>query len=460
VIALLPRLSAGPALALSAGVFLALLAAHVGLMVSAGIWMQLMLPATLLLIGHAALVSKRFIVTERAKVKSDESSAESNRMLGLAYQGQGQLDLAWDKYRQVPLSEQLLDNLYNLALDFERKRQFNKAESVLKYMHEYNPAFRDVQSRLARAKQLSETVMLSGGSGHPGGTLVLGAGEKPKFGRFEVQKELGKGAMGVVYLGKDPKIGREVAIKTMALSQEFEPEELVEVKERFFREAETAGRLSHPNIVTIYDTGEEHDFCYIAMELLKGGDLAPYVKQGNLLPPEKVVSIVARVADALGYAHRQGVVHRDIKPANMMYDPDTDTLKVTDFGIARLTDSSKTKTGMVLGTPSYMSPEQLAGQKIEGRSDLFSLAVSLYQMLCGKLPFQGESMAQLMFKIANEAPADIRTINSQVPAGLVAFLGRALAKNPDERFQTGEEFGGALRAALAGEAQVKVDIQL
>jgi serine/threonine-protein kinase len=264
----------------------------------------------------------------------------------------------------------------------------------------------------------------------------------------------------VVYLGKDPKIGREVAIKTMALAQEFEPDELAEVKERFFREAETAGRLSHPNIVIIYDTGEEHDFCYIAMELLKGADLAPYVKAANLLPPDKVVSIVARVADALGYAHRQGVVHRDVKPANMMYDPHTDTLKVTDFGIARLTDSSKTKTGMVLGTPSYMSPEQLAGKKIEGRSDLFSLAVSLYQMLCGKLPFEGESMAQLMFKIANEPPTDILSIRPDLPPSLAQFLEKALAKDAEERFQTGEEFGGALRAALAATAGSTVDIQL
>jgi serine/threonine-protein kinase len=309
--------------------------------------------------------------------------------------------------------------------------------------------------------QLSETVMLSGGSGHPGGTLVLGAGEKPKFGRFEVQKELGKGAMGVVYLGKDPKIGREVAIKTMALAQEFEPEELGEIKDRFFREAETAGRLSHPNIVTIFDTGEEHDYCYIAMELLKGGDLAPYVKQGNLLPIEKVVSIIARVSDALGYAHRQGVVHRDVKPANMMYDPASDTLKVTDFGIARLTDSSKTKTGMVLGTPSFMSPEQLAGKKIEGRSDLFSLGVSLYQLLSGRLPFEGESMAQLMFKIANEPPRDILSVRPDLPPSLAVFLERALAKDPQDRYQTGEEFGGALRAALtAGAATTQVDIQL
>jgi len=450
LILILPRFNARAALVVSGALVIAFVGAHFALMVSAGMWLQLMLPATLLVIGHAALVSKRFIVTEAAKAKSDESSAESNRMLGIAYQAQGQLDLAWDKFRQVPMSDAVMENLYNLALDFERKRQFNKAESVFRHMHEYNPKFRDLENRMSRAKQLSETVILGGGSSHPGGSLNLAAGEKPKFGRFEVQKELGKGAMGVVYLGKDPKIGREVAIKTMALSQEFEAEELAEVKERFFREAETAGRLSHPNIVTIYDTGEEHDFCYIAMELLKGGDLAPYVKPGNLLPAARAVSIVARAADALGYAHKQGVVHRDIKPANMMYHADTDTLKLTDFGIARLTDSSKTKTGMVLGTPSYMSPEQLAGKKIEGRSDLFSLGVSLYQLLCGKLPFEGESMAQLMYKIANEPPTDILSVNPNVPPALVAFLDRALSKNPDERYQTGDEFAAALRAAAGG----------
>ncbi len=450
LLVLLPRLNAAPGAVITAGILALLIAVHFVLMTTQATWMQLMVPSSLLLVGHIALISKRFIATERGKQKSDESGAESNRMLGIAYQAQGQLDLAWDKFRQVPMSGAVMDNLYNLALDFERKRQFNKAESVFRHMQEYNPKFKDLEQKLSRAKQLSETVILSGASSHPGGSLQLGAGEKPKFGRFEVQKELGKGAMGVVYLGKDPKIGREVAIKTMALAQEFEAEELAEVKERFFREAETAGRLSHPNIVTIYDTGEEHDFCYIAMELLKGGDLAPYVKAANLLPVGKVVSIVARAADALGYAHKQNVVHRDIKPANMMYHADTDTLKLTDFGIARLTDSSKTKTGMVLGTPSYMSPEQLAGRKIEGRSDLFSLAVSLYQMLSGKLPFEGESMAQLMYKIANESPTDILSVNPKVPSGLVAFLDKALAKNPDERYQTGDEFAAALRAAASG----------
>ena len=252
---------------------------------------------------------------------------------------------------------------------------------------------------MSRARSMAETVILGGGGTHPGGTMALAGsgGEKPMLGRYQIEKELGKGAMGVVYLGKDPKIGRVVAIKTMALSQEFEADELVEVKERFFREAETAGRLAHPNIVTMYDAGEEHDLAYIAMEFLKGGDLAPYTKPDNLLPLPVVLSIVARVAEALGYAHQNNVVHRDVKPANVMYDAASDTVKVADFGIARITDSSKTKTGMVLGTPSYMSPEQLSGKKVGGLSDMLSLGVTLYQLVCGRLPFVGDSMAQLMF---------------------------------------------------------------
>ena len=256
-------------------------------MVTQLMWLQLMAAVALLAVGYAALITKRFLVTERGKEKSDIESAQSNRMLGLAYQGQGQLDTAFDYFRKLPLDDGIMDLLYNLALDFERKRQFNKAESVFRYMADYNPKFRDLESRLNRAKAMSETVILGGaGGGHPGGTVILPGGgvEKPMLGRYQVEKELGKGAMGVVYLGKDPKIGRVVAIKTMALSQEFEADELKDVKERFFREAETAGRLTHPNIVTIYDAGEEHDLAYIAMEFLKGKDLTPYIKPDNLLP--------------------------------------------------------------------------------------------------------------------------------------------------------------------------------
>jgi CHASE2 domain-containing sensor protein len=465
LIALLPRLSAGMGAAITAGVMVSLLAAHFALMVGQGTWLQLMQPLALLLVGHVLLVTKRFVVTEAGKMKSDAESAESNRMLGLAFQGQGQLDMAFDKFRKVPLDDSLMDNLYNLALDFERKRQFNKAEAVFGYMAAHNPKFRDLEQRLSRAKQMSDTVILGSGQSHPGGTLALGGGaEKPMLGRYQVERELGKGAMGAVYLGKDPKIGRVVAIKTMALSQEFEPDELVEVKERFFREAETAGRLSHPNIVTIFDAGDEHDLCYIAMELLSGKDLVAFTKPGNTLPAEKVVSIVARVADALGYAHKHNIVHRDVKPANIMYEQETDVVKVTDFGIARITDSSKTKTGMVLGTPSYMSPEQLQGKRVDGRSDLFSLAVTLYQLACGKLPFEGDSMAQLMYRIANENAPDILQFNPSLPPRFVAFLDRAMSKDAAARFQTGEEFSAELRASfgsiVAADGSTGVDFSL
>ena len=447
LVALLPRLSAGTAALATFSLLVVLLGVEFGLLSSAAIWLKFVLPATLLVIGHLALTTKRFLMTEAGKLKSDEESAETNRMMGLALQGQGQLDMAFDRFRRVPLGGALMDNLYNLALDFERKRQFNKALAVYEHMASYNKDFKDLQSKLKRAKNLSETVILGGGGTHPGGTMLLdgGAVEKPMLGRYQVEKELGKGAMGVVYLGKDPKIGRVVAIKTMALSQEFEGGELDDARERFFREAETAGRLQHQNIVTIFDAGEEHDLAFIAMEFLKGKDLVDHCREGRLLPVSKVLSIVARVAEALAYAHAQNVVHRDIKPANIMYEPESDTVKVTDFGIARITDSSKTKTGLVLGTPSFMSPEQIAGKKIDGRSDLFSLGVMLFQMLTGVLPFRGESMAALMYKIANEDAPNIRQLRPELSNAIAQVLARALAKQVAERYQSGEELARELR---------------
>ena len=444
---LLPRLKAGMAAGITAGILVALLAAHFVLMTQQAMWLQLMLPAALLLTGHLLLTTKRFLVTERGKEKSEAESAESNRSLGLMFQGQGQLDMAFDKFRKCPMDDSVMDLLYNLALDFERKRQFNKAESVFAYMADFNPKFRDLEQRLARSKAMAETVILGGAGGVRTNASILADGsiEKPMLGRYQVEKELGKGAMGVVYLGTDPKISRTVAIKTMALAQEFEPDELADVKERFFREAETAGRLNHPNIVTMYDAGEEHDLCYIAMEFLKGKDLVPYTKPDHLLPIPRVMDIVLKVADALDYAHANHVVHRDIKPANIMYEAETSVVKVTDFGIARITDSSKTKTGMVLGTPSYMSPEQLSGKKVDGRSDLFSLGVMLYQMTTGQLPFQGDSMAALMFKIANDPHAPATSLRPDLPPCLSAIIDKTLEKDFEKRYQRGAEIVADMR---------------
>ena len=279
------------------------------------------------------------------------------------------------------------------------------------------------------------------------------APDRATLGRYRVDRQIGRGAMGAVYLGHDPKIGRQVAIKTMALGQEFDGAELTEARARFFREAETAGRLQHHDIVTIFDAGEDQDLAYIAMEYLKGHDLQRHTTGANLLPVPVVLRIVARVADALAYAHSQGVVHRDIKPANVMIDPTIDSVKVTDFGIARITDSSRTRTGLVLGTPSFMSPEQMAGRRVDGRSDLYSLGVMLFQLLTGRLPHAADSMAKLMYQIANDPAPDIRSMRPDLPEALAAAVALVLEKRPEVRCADGRQFAEDLRRiAAAGES--------
>jgi len=450
----IPHMKAGVAAAITLILLMALVITHYQLMTVHTTWIQLMSPAALLVIGHLLMTTRRFLITERGKAKSDEESSESNRMLGIAFQSQGQLDMAFEKFRKCPMNQLVMEAMYNLALDFERKRQFNKAVAVYQYMSNHDKQFRDIETRMTRAQTVENTVMLGSGGGHAGGTLTLDVGgvEKPMLGRYEVEKEIGKGAMGAVYLGKDPKIGRVVAIKTLALAQEFDEDELIEVKQRFFREAKTAGRLSHPYIVTIFDAGEEHDLAYIAMEFLKGHDLGRHIKVDNLLDIRTVLGIGVRTAEGLAYAHKQGVVHRDIKPSNIMYEPESNSIKITDFGIARITDSSKTKTGMILGTPSYMSPEQLAGKKIDGRSDLFSLGVMLFQLLSGFLPFQADSMASLMFKITNEEVPDIKTMRAGISDAIASVIRKALKKNTEQRYQSGIELANDLKAILASQS--------
>ncbi|MDO8262168.1 MAG: serine/threonine-protein kinase [Gallionella sp.] len=440
LIALLPRLSASTAAMLSLGLLLALLGAEFGLLSGAALWLKMVLPATLLLVGHVALMSKRVLLTRVDPPKSEEASPDTDRMMGLALQGQGQLDMAFERLRRVQPGDAVMGDLYALALDFERKHQFNQAEAVYQHMAAYNIDYKDLKTKLNPLTPLSE----------PAPTLMLG--------RYQVERELGKGAMGVVYLGKDPTIGRIVAIKTMALSEEFAGRALVDARERFFREAETAGRLRHQHIVTIFDAGEDHGLAYIAMEFLKGKDLTSFCTMGQLLPVPLVLSIAARVAEALGYAHQQHVVHRDIKPANIMFDLESDTVTVTDFGIARITDSSRTKTGLVLGTPSFMSPEQLAGKKVDGRSDLYSLGVMLFQMLTGVLPFRGDSMAELMQKIVNDDAPDIRAFRQELPQSLASLVAMSLSKPAQARYQDGARFASDLRAVLSGGTAIDLEI--
>jgi eukaryotic-like serine/threonine-protein kinase len=267
------------------------------------------------------------------------------------------------------------------------------------------------------------------------------------LGRYKVLKELGRGAMGLVYLGKDPTIQRFVAIKTMRLDHIDHDDKLQDVKARFFREAESTGRLSHPNIVTIYDAGEEQDLGYIAMELIEGTSLKQWSRKPNLMPTNEILLTVAVVADALDYAHQQGVVHRDIKPANIMLTKDR-IVKVMDFGIAKLASSSKTQTNVVLGTPMYMSPEQVAGKKVDGRSDIFSLGTVLFELLTGQLPFTADNLPALLFSIAHHPHPAIQTLRPDLPPMVQEIVDRALHKDLPRRYRRAEEFARDLRACL------------
>ena len=273
--------------------------------------------------------------------------------------------------------------------------------------------------------------------------------EPKKLGKYEIRGELGQGAMGIVYEGFDPMIGRRVALKTVRREQ-LDRAEVEEILARFKREAQAAGRLNHPNVVQIYEYGEDEGTAFIAMEFVEGRELRDHFDASERFPMAEIVRIMGQLLEALDYSHKNGVVHRDIKPANIILLKDG-TVKVADFGIARIESSNLTQAGSVLGTPSYMSPEQFMGQTVDGRSDLFSAGVILYQFLTGEKPFTG-ALTTIMHKVLKEDPAAPSELNVQVPRPFDALIRKALAKRPDERFQSGREFAGALKQAAAGQA--------
>jgi serine/threonine-protein kinase len=265
-----------------------------------------------------------------------------------------------------------------------------------------------------------------------------------QLGRYEVLCELGQGAMGVVYKARDPLIDRIVAIKTINLS--LAQDEKTEYEARFYQEAKAAGRLNHPNIVTIYDVGKSDDIAYIAMEFLQGCELRDIMRDGGTMPVDQVLDIVAQVAQGLAYAHEHDIVHRDVKPSNIMVIQDGHA-KITDFGIARMASSAiRTQTGMVLGSPKYMSPEQVMGKTIDQRSDIFSLGVMLYEMLTGVAPFTGENINAIMYQTLSGTPPAPGTLNSGVPEMLNFIVAKALAKDLDDRYQNARDFAADLRA--------------
>ncbi|HUD72414.1 MAG TPA: serine/threonine-protein kinase [Dongiaceae bacterium] len=274
------------------------------------------------------------------------------------------------------------------------------------------------------------------------------------IGRYEIESLLGKGAMGVVFLAHDPHLGRQVALKTYQMPDGISEERAREFQERLLREAHAAARLSHPNIVTVHDVGIDPDrgFPYIVFEYVEGPSLKDLLDGRSRLSPDLALRFGDGLAAALTAAHRAGVVHRDIKPANLLVRREDGVVKITDFGVARLAASELTRTGALVGSPAYMSPEQIRGGAVDARSDLFSLAVVLYEMLTSKRPFGGEDLPAVAYAVAHETPVPVTQQVDDLPPLLDAFFDRALAKDPDKRFPDGESFRKALAQAAASSA--------
>src|SRR6201988_4787859 len=266
-----------------------------------------------------------------------------------------------------------------------------------------------------------------------------------KAGRYEILGELGRGAMGVVYRATDPVIGRTVAVKTIRLSEEGTGLTRPELLTRFQTEARAAGLLTHPKIVVVYDAGEEDGLYYITMELVEGKSVQALLDGGHAFPLPRVLRIMEQACSALQYAHERNVVHRDVKPANIMLTAD-DTVKGTDFGTAKILQfGTVQQTAHVMGTPSYMSPEQVKGRAVDGRSDIFSLGVMLYEMVTGEKPFPGQNITTVIYKIVNEEPVPPKQVDPTVHPGISAVVMRALTKDPDKRFQSCREMLEDLR---------------
>jgi serine/threonine-protein kinase len=374
--------------------------------------------------------------------------------------GDGPIDRAWQTlqgfFPDKGNREVALQTLNQIAQAYEKEDRHECARDVYEHMADIDPAWPDIKNRLTRARELAQAATTNTwGTLPPRPMPQVGDGQ---MGQYVVERQIGKGAMGAVYLGHEATSGCKVALKTMALAQEFSGAELADARARFMREAEMAGRLQHQDIVHIFDAGEQEGVAYIAMELIDGIDMGHYTQPANLLPLEQLLPIAARVAEALAYAHSRGVTHRDIKPANIMVNLDHDLVKVMDFGVARVADTTRTRTGVVLGTPTYMSPEQLSGQNVDSRSDLYSFGVSLFQLLTGQLPYRNDSMAALMRAIGREPVPNVCTVRPDLPPALGNIVALALEKTPATRYANGLQMAQDLRDVAASLQHIDLDL--
>jgi tRNA A-37 threonylcarbamoyl transferase component Bud32 len=444
LILILPHLSFSLSVMTTLFVIFAGITVQQGLLLSQNWWIPMAGPIMFLVSGHILMLIRKKTITHfhRATEKADTAFFK----LGKLQFEQRQYEQAFESFKQCSVSEDVLNLLFDLANEYERRRQYDNALSVFDYIHENKMNHKNVLVRIKNLKSFKS----GRGKRIVEGDHTQGIPDfEPKhtlLGHYIINGEIGRGAMGVVYLGHDIKIDRKVAIKAVNLAQ-FVDTRLDDMKKKFLKEAKAIGRLNCSGIVTVFDVGEEQDVAYIAMDFVPGESLAAYTDINKLLPIAEVLKITARIAEALGYAHARNVIHCDVKPGNILYNDEENIVKVTDFGIARLTDTTLTQTGTIIGSPSYMSPEQLQGKTLDGKSDIFSLGVMFFHMLSGHYPFPGKSITEIAYKVVGTKHPDIRKFKPDLPMAVVKIINKALQKSPSKRFDSAEKMAKALYEA-------------
>lgn len=443
-----PAVSTTVSIVMAAILVMAFSAVQVICLLRYSLWLNTSAIVTLLVPGMPVMIWWS-LVEKRSRNLSRQLLDCQLELVG-QYRKSGQLDDAVAIFEQCATGDSTIALGCELADQLQSQRRYQAAAQLYQSLLSKAPKCPQAINGLANLRgllpgaavataNLSATQQLTQ---LPDSTVV-----STVIGRYQIERELGRGAMGVVYLGKDPKIGRTVAIKTVSLSG-ADRTMIHDLKTRFFREAEAAGRLSHPNIVTVFDAGEEHDLAYIAMDYVQGEPLSQHVNKASLLPCDDVYRVIADVADALDYAHRKNIIHRDIKPANLLYNGATGAIKVSDFGIARISDDSHTRTGDILGSPLYMSPELFSGKKATTACDIYSLGVTFYQLLTGAVPYQADSLAQLAYQVMQGRYRSVRELRPQLPAAAVRIINKAMNKDAAKRYETAAEMAQLIRKNL------------
>lgn len=444
---LVTRFSGWLMVSVSALITLSSLLTQIIFLTSKNIWLPLSLPLAWLVFGHFLVTVWRI---KNRRVRSLVDRAD-NICISRAKQfidGQ-ELKSAFSQLEDCSVREPMLQTLYDISEAYTEKKDYRQAIDVLNSIQGKRKSFKDTEQKLQVLTTMLKSMDESSVSESLQKTVVISPEDPPAkiLGRYELGHEIGRGAMGRVYLGFDPRIARRVAVKTLTYDS-CSGKEMDEIKSRFFREAEAAGRLNHPSIVSVFDVGEEGDMAYIAMDFAEGKALNHFVSPANLLPVFEVYRIICDVATALEYAHENNIVHRDVKPGNIIYNPSPYQVKVTDFGIARLVDDSKTSTGEILGSPLYMAPEQLKGSKVNRSADIFSLGVTFYQLLTGCLPYGGDNLAALTYEIIHGKHKSVRSVRKDLPASAARITNQALQKNIEDRYETAAEMAMVLKKAI------------